>query len=85
MLREITVSDGPEYLSIFGNANHMRLFGVDPILDFAGAENFIKLSLVSLRVLDRLRFLNEGLGFVYAPDVDGFVSEFRETAPSIVR
>jgi ribosomal-protein-alanine N-acetyltransferase len=41
-LREITVSDGPAYLAIFGNADHMRLFGVDPTPNLAAAENLIK-------------------------------------------
>jgi ribosomal-protein-alanine N-acetyltransferase len=40
-LREIVLSDGAAYLAIFGNAEHMHLFGVDPVPDLGAAENLI--------------------------------------------
>lgn len=43
ILREVTAEDAAALFSIHGDAEHMRLFGNDPVPNVAGAEALIKL------------------------------------------
>ena len=42
LLREVIGTDAPAVFATHGDAEHMRLFGNDPIADLAGAEALIK-------------------------------------------